>query len=67
MIIKVSITMIITMTMINIMIDKKKMMTTTTMRTMMITIIALKNVDAIGQSLHTISLSLGVIHARGES
>ena len=59
--------MIITMTMINIMIDKKKMMTTTTMRTMMITIIALKNVDAIGQSLHTISLSLGVIHARGES
>lgn len=67
MIIKVSITMIITMTMINIMIDKKKMMTTTTMRTMMITIIALKNVEAIGQSLHTISLSLGVIHARGES
>ena len=59
--------MIITMTMINIMIDKKKMMTTTTMRTMMITIIALKNVDAIGQSLHTISLSRGVIHARGES
>ena len=58
-----SITVIITMTMIKIMIDKKM----TTMIMMMITIIALKNVEAIGQSLHTISLSVGVIHARGKS
>lgn len=63
MIIKMSITVIITMTMIKIMIDKKM----TTMIMMMITIIALKNVEAIGQSLHTISLSVGVIHARGKS
>lgn len=47
------------MTMIKIMIDKKMM--TTTM------IIALQNVEDVGQSLHTISLSLGVIYARGES
>lgn len=54
-----SITKTITMTMIKIMIDKKMM--TTTM------IIALQNVEDIGQSLNTISLSLGVIYARGES
>ena len=53
--------MTITMTMIKIMIDKKKMMMATTTTTMMMMIIALQNVEAIGQSLHTISLSLGVI------
>ena len=47
--------MIITMTMIKIMIDKKMM--TTTMMMIMMMIIALQNVDVIGQSLHTISLS----------
>ena len=49
--------MTITMTMIKIMIDKKMMMTTTTMMMIMMMIIALQNVEAIGQSLHTISLS----------
>ena len=55
--IKMSIAMILTMTMIKIMIDKKMIMTTTTMMMIMMMIIALQNVEVIGQSLHTISLS----------
>ena len=44
--------MTITMTMIKKKVDTKMMMTT-----MMMIIIALQNVEVIGQSLHTISLS----------
>lgn len=57
MIITMSIIMTINMIMINIMIDKKKMMTKLLMM-MMITIIALQNIEAIGQSLpHNLAFS----------